>query len=1191
MIQIKNSEKNAIFLFIWLHNRNVPSISGVFNVKMESMDILKISEGSVKILSDGGLYQTLLQKLSKSHYINQGLEHVLQKLQTLSGAPICIRETTSRNGEETIDSSRYYSLERKNADGHNYYHCVTPEDLSYPHDEGSREIWVRAHCAVIEVLLRLWLQFQVPKKCLAQCLSKIVGQFISLDSTDDLRGADGALFWLVATAACSASLLGVKDCEKWLELHMTENTRWADADQQTDGRENNEVKKTDRFLRGVAIPNLVALVLCHYLRDYGYYAEFRMNFGKKGELPNADTAHNIDRILDISTRHMKPSVMDVLPAPRTAEGGLACEDFACGLARASPQRRLQAAALAGDLFYWAEVSKTSQSQNVETTVVGANTANDLVSGRHTYRLSKGVDKLLQATRTGSLDSITAAKPQLHARSASGHMSNHRQTVQAPSGNHALDVLFQRKHDGGPKICSPVFVGAATKLPPVPLKKPMPYVSNPAQGRQIKTLKPIPIPPYAPSGRQARSPWPSAEQTQPLQSAVRRELSEVPLRRRHVTQIPRPSSQLRYSRRASGTPLNPRDLNQTMGFENFEHYQRSLERLSVDLKKVQVELKSMAQHGQKPISSTVSTTAPQLLTSTTFVPVEDSQHVDVSLAIQKHQRAQVVAEQLSTDSSDSMEDLEEPAAIPQQEPKRPASQRRTWDQRITAAGPVPLDCVTCHGRLPPCHHHRTSLPSSPTLPTLHNLGQPICHTGCTYSPVKRSGRLRRSAVRRNRRIGFRAVETASSTEPESAGQDRSSVESEGICSETGNSVPDSPSNLLHARCQIRQEDERLLLTDGDTPKFERTLVSQPPPLSTAAEVTTWTSPALGSQIKSSPIQESGDRTIVKTTYASACDNQYKQRSSEVFVIDLNTIDRIGDLDVAAEGLSLTYAENHLSTRKARVLERCKRREEQRLQRRRAFTAQRADTTRREENNSSVRTSLEEGLQVTAKQCRQKRDNIFQAYIHKKASSAAEFCSPTVTCKISPVLSTVSDQANQSSTSRGPISSFRRPASCNNTPASDQPRLYVQPQTKSNRRVITNALIHCCLAGRVNEQLKVNILQELGRTDGQHFIILLRGGCQFSGLFRFEAGSEEMVRVGGTGPHRITSNMIERFYKYDSGSKAFSVIETTSHLSTVVDAVTLLRQTQAKLLRNQRQQHPRPDHQQSLPSKLSNGAALS
>ncbi|KAL7064122.1 hypothetical protein AAHC03_05142 [Spirometra sp. Aus1] len=928
-----------------------------------------------------------------------------------------------------------------------------------------------------------------------------------------------------------------------------------------------------------------------------------MNFGKKGELPSADTEHNIDRILEISTPHLPPSIMDILPAPRTAKGGLPCEDFACGLARASPQRRLQAAALAGDLFYWTEVSKTPQSQNGKVASVAC-AGSQLVSGRHTYRLSKGVDKLLQVTRTRSLDDGTEANSQSHARSTSGHMSDCRRTAHAPSGNHALDVLFQRKQNGGPQICSPIFVGAATKLPPVPLSKPVLYESSSVRGRQLIPLQTIPTPPRSSSRRQVLSSRPLAEQTPPLPSSARRGLSEVPNRTRHVTHIPRPSSQHRYSRRTMGAPLHPMDLNRPMDVENFEHYQMSLERLSADLKKVQMELKTMAQHEKEPLPSAVPAAVSQLMTSTTFLPVEDSQQVDVSLNIQQQQSAQMVARRFSADFSDDTKRPEEPTSRHQQEPSRLANPMRTWDRHTTPTGPAPLLysrgdqlCLACNGQLlsSACPHHRTSLSSPPNLPALQIPGQSVCHTGRTRRSVRRSERLRRLSVRRNRRIGLRFVETVSSTEPESAGEDRSSTDSGGLFSETDDMVVESPSHFANARHQRSEEDKRLLV-GSHTPKFEQTIFFQPPPLSSAAEVITRTSAEMGSKLKPNPVEEIGGETIVKAAPAYAREEQSKQRSSEVFIIDLNTIDRIGDLGATAGELLQNDADNHLTARKARILERCRLREEQRVQRRQALAAKVTGTARDEENNSPGRTSPEEDRRTATKKGQQRRANMFKVYIHKKATSAADVCSPTVpvTRRISPVLSTVSDQASakeQSLVVKGSAQSFRRAASCINAPLSDQPRLYVQPQHKSNRRVITNALIHCCLAGRVNEQLKVNILQELGRTDGQHFIILLKGGCQFCGLFRFEPESEEMVRVGGAGPHRITSNMIERFYKYDSGSKAFSVIETTSHLSTVVDAVTLLRQTQAKLLRTQQQQRSRPQHQQPLPSQLSNETALS
>ncbi|OON17743.1 hypothetical protein X801_06417 [Opisthorchis viverrini] len=85
------------------------------------------------------------------------------------------------------------------------------------------------------------------------------------------------------------------------------------------------------------------------------------------------------------------------------------------------------------------------------------------------------------------------------------------------------------------------------------------------------------------------------------------------------------------------------------------------------------------------------------------------------------------------------------------------------------------------------------------------------------------------------------------------------------------------------------------------------------------------------------------------------------------------------------------------------------------------------------------------------------------------------------------------------------------------------------------------------------------QALGCSDGKHFIILLRSHCQYGGLYSFSAADEVGVRISGLGPKRIETSLVERFYKYDSGSKRFAEITSTSHLSTVVDAVMLKGKT--------------------------------
>ncbi|KAM7537920.1 hypothetical protein Aperf_G00000069860 [Anoplocephala perfoliata] len=121
---------------------------------------------------------------------------------------------------------------------------------------------------------------------------------------------------------------------------------------------------------------------------------------------------------------------------------------------------------------------------------------------------------------------------------------------------------------------------------------------------------------------------------------------------------------------------------------------------------------------------------------------------------------------------------------------------------------------------------------------------------------------------------------------------------------------------------------------------------------------------------------------------------------------------------------------------------------------------------------------------------------------------------------------------------------------------QPKLYVKPKSKSNRQVIVNAISHCCLAGTVNEPAKKLALQELAAVDGSHFIVLFRDSrCQYRALYTFDFDTEELKFICGNGPRKITHNMCDKFFKYNSGAKQFSEITSTKHLSAVVDAITI------------------------------------
>lgn len=161
------------------------------------------------------------------------------------------------------------------------------------------------------------------------------------------------------------------------------------------------------------------------------------------------------------------------------------------------------------------------------------------------------------------------------------------------------------------------------------------------------------------------------------------------------------------------------------------------------------------------------------------------------------------------------------------------------------------------------------------------------------------------------------------------------------------------------------------------------------------------------------------------------------------------------------------------------------------------------------------------------------------------------------------------ASRAASPSAPISPGRAPpgkerewenGSTASSPASGQeytgPRLYKEPSAKSNKHIIHNALAHCCLAGRANEQQKNRVLEEVEKSSAQHFLILFRdGGCQFRALYTRGGGDPpELRRLAGWGPRAVPLPMVEGLYKYHSDRKRFSRIPATT-MSLSVDAFTI------------------------------------
>ena len=118
-----------------------------------------------------------------------------------------------------------------------------------------------------------------------------------------------------------------------------------------------------------------------------------------------------------------------------------------------------------------------------------------------------------------------------------------------------------------------------------------------------------------------------------------------------------------------------------------------------------------------------------------------------------------------------------------------------------------------------------------------------------------------------------------------------------------------------------------------------------------------------------------------------------------------------------------------------------------------------------------------------------------------------------------------------------------------------RLFREPQLKTNRPIVMNALEHAVFPGAVNKDVRERVMDEIDACDCPHFLVLFRDSkCQFRGLYAYYPDTEEVFKIYGTGPKQVTENMFDKYFKYNSGGKKFTQIHTKS-LSVTIDAFTI------------------------------------
>lgn len=71
-------------------------------------------------------------------------------------------------------TSLYYSLEKVGDTSE--FHCVTVNDLSFVDNENHNELWINAHCAVIDAILRVWLYTRVDNDRLSKALRQVIAK-------------------------------------------------------------------------------------------------------------------------------------------------------------------------------------------------------------------------------------------------------------------------------------------------------------------------------------------------------------------------------------------------------------------------------------------------------------------------------------------------------------------------------------------------------------------------------------------------------------------------------------------------------------------------------------------------------------------------------------------------------------------------------------------------------------------------------------------------------------------------------------------------------------------------------------------------------------------------------------------------------------------------------------------------------
>lgn len=139
---------------------------------------------------------------------------------------------------------------------------------------------------------------------------------------------------------------------------------------------------------------------------------------------------------------------------------------------------------------------------------------------------------------------------------------------------------------------------------------------------------------------------------------------------------------------------------------------------------------------------------------------------------------------------------------------------------------------------------------------------------------------------------------------------------------------------------------------------------------------------------------------------------------------------------------------------------------------------------------------------------------------------------------------------------------------------QKKLASPSKSRSNRNLVRNALIHVCLAGKVNETVLHEVLEDLDEAPAEltNFIVLLSSAKihTFRGLYSYDPANNLVLKVytDTQGPNRLETDDVTDYLKYDSGSRSFRVISTCKSWSVNVNAVCITKRAKERAVKERK-----------------------